>query len=324
MSIAAPPRSRHRTARRELSGGPAFAKAPRSPAHREDLLREAAVYDVLRNRCPATAARVPKGASWNPRAAELQMEVVPAGNLAEQVATCGVLEPAVAAAVGRAIGEFHAEGADLGPSAPASDWLTDGLSIAHPTPRRLRQLTAGGIALIKLLQRSRGLEARLRALAPPAGGALVHGDLRWENVLVEPGTEPAVWLVDWEMGGAGEQAWDAGCFAAACVSAWLCSIPAVPGMAPDQLAAEAGLPMDALALGLDAFWTAYRDVAPGTRTDAWAERCTQLAAVRLVYRGFECTQYDVDLDPVPVSHLQVAANMLDDPVRAAHGLLALS
>ena len=27
------------------------------------------------------------------------------------------------------------------------------------------------------------------------------------------------------MGGAGERAWDAGCFAAACVSAWLCSIP---------------------------------------------------------------------------------------------------
>ena len=32
------------------------AARPRSPAQREDLLREAAVYDGLRDRCPATAA----------------------------------------------------------------------------------------------------------------------------------------------------------------------------------------------------------------------------------------------------------------------------
>ena len=219
----------------------------------------------------------------------------------------------MAAAVGHAIGEFHAEGGGSRTLRPSVGLVGGRARRRPPHPGASPRLTTGGIALIKLLQRSRGLEARLRALAPPAGGALVHGDLRWENVLVEPGTEPAVWLVDWEMGGAGEQAWDTGCFAAACVSAWLCSIPAVPGMAPDQLAAEAGLPMDTLALGLDAFWTAYRDVAPGTGTDAWAERCTQLTAVRLVYRGFECTQYDVDLEPLPVAHLQVAAHMLDDP-----------
>ena len=81
--------------------------------------------------------------------------------------------------------------------------------------------------------------------------------------------------------------------------------------------------MEALALGLNAFWTAYFEASPGTHTDAWVERCTQLAAVRLVYAGFECTQFDVDLQPSPVAHLQVAAHMLEDPARAAHELLGM-
>jgi aminoglycoside phosphotransferase (APT) family kinase protein len=251
------------------------------------------------------------------------MEVVPAANLAERVAACGCLEPTVAAAVGRVVGELHAEASGLGPTGPRSDWLRGGLGIARPTPGRLRELTAGGVALTKLLQRSGGLEARLQALAAPAGGTLIHGDLRWENVLVEPGVEPRIRLVDWELGGDGEPAWDAGCFAAACISEWLCSIPAVPGIPPDRLTAEAALPMDALSPGLAAFWAAYRDIAPDARTDAWAERCAQLAAVFLVHRGFECTQHDVALEPVPVAHLQVAAHMLDDPLRAGRELLAM-
>jgi hypothetical protein len=201
--------------------------------------------------------------------------------------------------------------------------LQGGVGIARPTPRRLRLLSAGGIELLKALQRSDELQARLSALAPPTGDALVHGDLRWENVLVAPGAEPLVWLVDWEMGGAGEPAWDAGCFAAACLSAWLCSIPSVPGLAPVQLMTEAALPMEALALGLNAFWSAYREAAPGTDTEAWGERCTQLAAVRLVYSAFECTQFDVGLQPTPIAHLQVAAHMLEDPGRAAHELLGM-
>lgn len=315
--------SRHLTARREESGGSAFAKMPRSPAHREDLLREAIVYDVVRERCPGTATRVPGHARWNPTTDQLEMEALPAGNLADCVAASGRLEPAVAAAVGNAIGELHAEGTDPVPDAPPSDWLRGGVGIARPTPQRVRLLSAGGIELMKMLQRSEGLQARLRSLTPPTSDALVHGDLRWENVLASPAPEPLVWLVDWEMGGAGERAWDVGCFAAACISAWLCSIPDVPGLGPDRLAQEATLPMDALYPGLKAFWTAYHEAAPGAHTDVWAERCAQLAAVRLVYAGFECTLADASLQPLPVAHLQVATHVLQDPARAAHELLGM-
>ena len=236
----------------------------------------------------------------------------------------GAPDPGVAREVGLAVGELHSEVAYLAEDAPLSDWLRGGLGVVRPTPRRLTLLSGGGVELLKLLQRSVRLEERLTDLAPPTCDALVHGDLRWENVLVAAEGKPRVWLVDWEMGGAGERAWDAGCFAAACISAWLCSIPSVPDVPPADLAEEAEIHIDALATSLRAFWTAYREAAPAVDDDdAWAERCAQLAAVRLVHTGFECTEFDSGLPPSAVAHVQVAAHVLEDPVHAAHALLRM-
>ncbi len=152
----------------------------------------------------------------------------------------------------------------------------------------------------------------------------MHGDLRWENVLVAAEGKPRVWLVDWEMGGAGERAWDAGCFAAACISAWLCSIPSVPDVPPADLADEAEIHIDALAPASDAFWTAYREAAPAVDDDdAWAERCAQLAAVRLVHTASSARSSTPACPRRPVAHLQVAAHVLEDPVHAAHELLRM-
>ena len=82
--------------------------------------------------------------------------------------------------------------------------------------------------------------------------------------------------------------------------------------------------MEALAPGLDLFWSAYRASNPDSTTDAWAERAAQLAAVRLVHVGFELTEFDLGLRASAVAHLQVAANILADPARAARDLLGLS
>ena len=326
MIVAAAPLGRHLTGHRGAPGRRSFAKASRGPDDRRELLREAAVYAVVRDRCPATAAHLPRDVRWDADAGELEMEAVPAGDLGSLVAGDGTLEPAVAAEVGRVVGEFHAEAGHLGDDdAPRSVWLRGGIGVDRPTPAYLRLLSGGEVGLLKSLQRSQELQAHLAALAPPAAGDLVHGDLRWENVLVAPGAAPPrVWLVDWEMGGSGERAWDVGCFAASGVSAWLSSIPAVPDVAPARLVAEAGLPMDAIVPGLDAFWTAYRAAGPRAPTDAWAIRCAQLAAVRVVHLAFDRSAHEADLHPLAVAHLQVATHILADPVRAGRELLGIA
>jgi hypothetical protein len=323
VTVAAPSPSRHRTGRRGGPGRPRFVKVARDPAHRAYLLWEAAVYDAVRSRCPATAARVPGEVRWDAEADELQMEALPAQDLGARVEAAGLLEPAVAAAVGRAVGEFHAEAGGAGGEVHPSVWLRGGVDVDRPGPAHLRRLSAGGLKLLEALQRSEPLRSRLAALAPPGGDELIHGDLRWENVLVAEGPAPRVWLVDWELGGAGEHAWDAACFAAAAVSAWLWSIPFVPGVPLHRLSAEAAIPIEALAPALNVFWSAYRASAPRSAADGWAERCAQLAAVRLVHLGFECTAEDLGLRPSAVAHLQVASHVLDDPARAGRDLLGL-
>ncbi|HMN99222.1 MAG TPA: phosphotransferase [Miltoncostaeaceae bacterium] len=324
MTVAAPPLNRHRTGRRGLPERPAFVKAATGPAQRDDLLREAAVYGVVQDRCPATVPRLPRDVRWHAETDELVMEAVPAEDLHARVTAEGMFDPAVAAAVGRAVGEFHAEATDPGRDAPHSAWLRTGVVFARPEPALLRLLSGGGHKLLTALQRSEALRSRLSELAPPAGDRLTHGDLRWENILVASAPAPAVWLVDWEMGGAGEHAWDVGCVAAAAVSAWLGSIPHVPGVPPDRLAAEAAIPLDALTSGLNILWSSYRAVGPDSGSDAWTERCAQLAAARIVHLAFETTTYDLGLRPSAVLHLQVASNILDGPSRAGRDLLGLT
>lgn len=299
-----------------------FVKAARSPAHRADLIREASVYGLVRERCPAMHPLLPEGVRWDPDADELQMEDIDAGDLADLVTTSGSLDPTVAAEVGRAVGVLHAEAGPPGDDAPRSPWLRGGIGVHRPGPDHLRAFSAGGLKLLEALQRSDALRSRLADLAEPSGDEFVHGDLRWENILVADSAAPRVWLVDWEMGGAGEHAWDVGCVLAAGVSAWLSSIPVAPGVPPDRLASEAAVPIESLEAGVNAFWSAYRETSP-PRADGWAERCVQLAAVRLVHLGFESTELDVGLRPSAVAHLQVASNILRDPWRAGRDLRGL-
>jgi hypothetical protein len=295
------------------------------PDDRRELQREADVYAVVRDRCPAAAAHLPRDVRWDGAAGTLEMEPIPAGDLGDLAERDGLLEPAVAGEVGRVVGELHAEAGRLGDDAPASVWLGGGIGVDRPTPTDIGLLSGGGLAVLKALQRSRELQAQLAALAPPGAGDLVHGDLRWENVLVAPvAPSPGVWLVDWEMGGSGERAWDVGCFAASGVSAWLSSIPTVPGVAPSRLVAEAGLPMDAILPGLAAFWTAYCAAGPHLPADAWTRRCAQLAAVRIVHLAFFRSWREVGLHPLAVAHLQVALHILADPGRAGRELLGMA
>jgi tRNA A-37 threonylcarbamoyl transferase component Bud32 len=303
---------------------PRFVKTARDPSRRTYLAREAAVYDVVMARCPATAARLPRDVHWDQDVGELQMEALSAANLAQRVDSAHLLDTAVAAAVGRAVGEFHAEAADAASDAPPSVWLRGGVHVDRPGTAHLRRFSAGGLKLFETLQRSDGLQSQLAGIAPARGDQLIHGDLRWENVLLSREAAPRVWLVDWELGGGGEHSWDVACFAAAAVSAALWSMPFVPGVPLDDLAAAATIRIEQIAPWLTFFWSAYQAATPDVGTDSLAERIAQLAAVRLVHLGFESTAHDLGVSALAVAHLQVAANILRDPHRAGFDLLGLS
>lgn len=321
--------SRHATRLERRAGRALFVKRARGAAERSELAREAWALALVRGRCPAAAEAVPRLVGWDPADGRLTLEAVDGRDLGRAVEAAGHLPVGAAARVGLLAATLHDDGARLdGEALPAA--LTKGVIEWHrPAPGLFRHLSIAGLQLIEAVQRSERLSRHLDRLAAtqPTAETLVHGDLRWENVLVDDREQapPRIRLVDWEFAGQGEAVWDVACFMAACLSAWIASVPQIPGVPPDRLIELAGLPLEAVTPGLVAFRLAYQQGrgGAGAAGAAWTLRCAELVAVRLVHLALEATGDAEALRTAPVLHLQVALNILDDPAGAARELLGM-
>jgi len=311
--------------RRDPGRRPRLVKLALSPAARRRLEREAEIYLLLASRCPVTAGAVASGAVWDADLDGLSVDVIEGANLWQAVREVGELSESYATAAGALVATLHEEGSALAGEEPPRT-LVANFDAHRPGISRLHGLTTAGIHLLKMLQGLPELCARLdTAVARSLDETLIHGDLRFENFLVaeEQPEAPRLRLVDWEFAGWGEAAWDPACFIASGISAWLWSVPSISGMWPDRLLDEALIPLERLRPGLAAFVAAYR----GQRSDiagGWLERCMELAGTNLAQLAFEATQYEAELQPIPILHLQVALNILADPLRSARELLGVA
>ena len=191
-----------------------------------------------------------------------------------------------------------------------------------------RELSLGSLQLVRLLQQHPdfgwGLESLALAWQPLA---LVHYDLKWENVLVTRARwrrRPQLWIVDWEMAGMGDPCWDVGAIFGEYLRAWLASAPFAPGETPGAAIARAALPLPRIQPAIRAFWAAYlagsHPPDPATRL----LRATSYAAARLIQTTLEHAQTAVHLSGFALLALQVALNILQRPQEAAEQLLGLS
>ena len=239
------------------------------------------------------------------------------------------LPAAVAAHVGRALGLLH-RGTRLPDPRAAPDRAPYALSLHRPRLDDLRALSPGSIDLVKALQAHGTIGERLDALRLGwREEALVHFDVKWPNVLVVPaadGRPGSIRLVDWEQAGDGDPAWDVGSAFAAFVSFWLYSIPRpTTGRTPGDLASSARVPLGEMRGAIRACWESYLTAAQIATAPAedLLRRAVGLCAARLVRTASEESQIRTTLDARSALHLQVAANVLDDPDAAAARLLGL-
>lgn len=287
---------------------------------------EAAWYRRLRA-IPALAPILPRPLG-EPAAGRLVLEAERgAEDLWSHARRTGRVAPAIARALGSALGTLHRE-TRLAAPRPAPGDAHGVLRIHRPRVEALRELTAASVALVAVVQGSAPLVAGLRA----ARGAwraecVVHGDIRWPNVLVVPGASagPAtVRLIDWEEAGEGDPAWDLGSALGAFLSGWISSIPPGPGD-PARLAALARSPLAGMRPAAAALWDGYLEdrAEVGGDPARLLDRAMALAAARLVLAAYEMAQDEDALGAVPILHLQVAANVMARPGDAARRLLGL-
>ncbi len=196
---------------------------------------------------------------------------------------------AVAAALGRALAAIHAVAPDDEELRDDPPWV---LWLHRPQLAALRVLSAASVDLVKRLQRD---EACCRALDELRDGfvaeALVHRDVKWENCIAEGPRRDRVKLVDWEMAGWGDPAFDIG-------SALSDYVAHRPGQAPQPAIAR--------------LWSAYvraRGLA-APQASALLQRSTRYAGARLLQSAFEHTQ-----------EARTASERVELSLRAAHELL---
>jgi len=308
----------------------------KQPSDADDagVRHEAVVLERLRATNPRLAARLPRPISFDLSAGVLVLEAAPdAQDLRERHAR-GRLSRELAAQAGRVLALLHATPlAALGDQGAPWDpgWA---LRLHRPSLKTAQHtLTGAASEFVRKIQRSQELCAALDDLhASRRGGAVIHGDVRWENVLTaraSRGTSPRrsrLLLVDWESAGRGDPSLDLGAFFGEYLHAWLRSIPIVDPKDPGRLLAHAGCPLARIRPAVGAFWLSYtrHSAAAAPELGRLLRRAASYAAVRVLTSAYEESLSRHELGGRAHFALQLSLNILRRPDEAIAHLLGLS
>jgi hypothetical protein len=313
------------------TGSGLFVKQMREtqPDARETLRREAACYEMARDD-PTLSRLMPRLLFYDAERHLLVLELLPQ---AESLADYHAREKTWPAEIGRMLGEglgvYHAHAARIVDNEvmrslfarqipPVLAWQRGG----HAA---LGQYGRIGPALSALIRQHPEFEALLDAIgAEWRFDSLIHGDMKWDNVLVFPASGGLDFrIVDWELADLGDPDWDVGAVLQSFLTAWIMSMPIASGLPPEHYVGMAAQPLESMRPVLRAFWEAYastRGFAEGDRKPA-LERSMRFGAARLVWAAFEQRVYATELDPAGTAVLQVSLNILKNPAQAVADLL---
>jgi len=202
------------------------------------------------------------------------------------------------------------------------------LTLHRMAAEGLPGLSGGIYQLLGMVQQFPQFGTALESLqAGWRAGALIHGDIKWENCLLCPDANGGTQLkiVDWEMAHWGDPCWDVAAIFSAYLSFWVQSLPAADLGNADALVAQARFPVERMQPAMRAFWTTYRKCLKVRAQQARAllDRTVRYAGVRLIQTAFEYLQQAPQMYPMPLLLLQLSMNVLTDPAEARHELLGI-
>jgi hypothetical protein len=317
-----------------LHGGGLFVKQIRSLQTDAmlTLRREAACYELARSD-PALARLMPRLVAYYPERHVLVVELIPeAESLAEYHSRERGFPPRLGQLLGEALGSYQAGAAGIAGNEAIQALFTRQLPVVlalgrggHQTLGHYGQI---GQALSTVIQQHPEFQLLLDTLgAEWCFDSLIHGDMKWDNVLVFPigAVAPDFRIVDWEMADLGDAAWDVGAVFQSFLTAWIMSMPIASGLPPESYVSAAALPLENMRPPLHAFWNAYADSRGYGATERrnQIERCLRFGAARLVWAVVEQRLYAPRLDLAATALLQVSLNILQNPPRAVAELLGV-
>ena len=242
----------------------------------------------------------------------------------------GRFSRALAREAGRALAALHATPpAVLDALRPSWDGGPV-LRVQLPDLAAVQSMSAAAIELTRIIQGLDDLCAALdEVMASPHEGAVVHGDVRWDNLLAIRDAPSRRWtrlcLIDWEVCEIGDPAVDVGAFLGEYLKAWAHSVPIVDPLDPGRLIGDAALPLDRMRPALRAFWDAYSRSSGDSAGERarMLRRSVGLAALRLLVAAHEEAQTRDQLRSRPLHLVALSHNLLCRRADAAARLLGL-
>jgi phosphotransferase family enzyme len=298
--------------------GPTFVVKQGSRETAPALANEAAILRLLAG-VPDLAPHVPTVVHEEPAEGCLVLSTAPGAR--DWVDRRGRFPRGPARVLGRVLAVLHQLTGDV----PQRAGAIPRLLLPDPPFELIANLSEGAREVLAHIQAHTYLRRRLdELLTPDTQGALVHGDLRWENCLTLPAPagkrRTRLLLVDWELSGRGDPALDVAAVIASYLQVWYRSVPIVERVAPARLMVHADRPLRSLRPAIHGFWSAYTRASPRPPP---LQRVVELAAVPLLETAIERAQPQAAPSAQVMTLLNLAGNMVRYPDDAAAGLLEL-
>ncbi|PAY17818.1 hypothetical protein CKO51_19170 [Rhodopirellula sp. SM50] len=273
---------------RNQNGSGLFVKQIRSldPTLIADQEVEASVLDSFHRRQSWSSLRefVPRLVDVDRSHHVLVMESIDGENLFD-LSTTGPINRraqrliAWSSTVGKALAQLHNGGRD-----PANDAQRRRLRATLPVAIRLQapvgyasQAGPAYAAIVRTIRQDTSLFEELqRNQTLWRDATIIHGDLKWANVMVEPDSDSRVTLVDWELAASGDPAWDvAGMLQSYIACSIERSLVSASDRAPDLREAA------------DVFFESYTQHCRVRCDTVFAERVHRFCASRLIQTAME-------------------------------------
>jgi hypothetical protein len=209
----------------------------------------------------------------------------------------------------------------------AAPWIFD---LARPIPAMLRELAPGQLSVIQALQAAPdAVEALDRLQDEWRATRLIHGDIKWNNLLVRldaAGGPAGVVLVDWELAQLGDPAWDVGAVLHTFMIDAVLDVEPAKGDGPEQAASLLGGAISRLHSAHSDFLTRYTAAVGLTAEEAGhlRARLPGNVAARLIKTAFEWGQAEARLPRRAAAILQLGINMLRYPRIAGAVVIGLA
>ena len=296
----------------------------------QTLQKEAACY-VMMESDPALAeihSLMPRFRAYDPERHLLALELIEGSeNLSELHRRLNAFPEDVARHVGELLARYHeASMRDLLPRANTAifqgqpPWI---LSF-HLMPRgSMQNLSAANGQFVTILQSYPDFGQALdRARAGWRRNALIHGDMKFDNVVVRGAQTPeqSLHVVDWELADIGDSAWDVASILQAYLTWWIASLERVPANEAND---AAQYPLESIQPAIRAFWDAYVSARrlEGRDADWELERAVSYAGARMLQTVYESMAWASSLTQHAVWQVQACINILKQPRAAATDLL---